>query len=133
MSRQSLSVFAVLSGVLLFGPSAATEDEFAGLLDPTRPLADFTVAPAPASEGAAQGFDSPRDFVVSSILVRQGLRLAVVNAQRVGVGDVVGGARVRAIEASGVLLEVNGETHKVKLHQRVIKTPVTGRTGNDGQ
>lgn len=85
----------------------------APLSDPTRPEVALPVADPekPATHTLA----------LHAILHGEGRRLAVVNGQRVDVGDVVDGARVLAIEADHVRLRRDGETLVIELVSPVFK------------
>ena len=105
---------------------AGPVDPFAGLADPTRPLIE-AAPPAPEEDeapGLAQSLlDRLNGFELTSVLIRPGLRLAVINSERVAIGDRVGSARVAAIEPGLVVLEMNGERRELRLHRGSIKTP----------
>ena len=51
--------------------------------------------------------------------------LAVINDERVTIGDVVGGATVVSIDRSGVMLSINGEERRVSLYEDGLKVPAT--------
>ena len=68
------------------------------LRDPTRPYV--------ASEGSVAG--TPR-FAVNAIIVSTERRVAIVNGRRVGVGAVVDGATVIAIEKDHLILDKDGK------------------------
>ena len=74
----------------------------ADLEDPTRPA---VALPAPAPAGAPP---APAPLALTSVWVSPRGRVAVIDGQRVGVGDRLHGARVVAIELSGVRLRGEG-------------------------
>lgn len=119
-----LVIAAVMLPGLLSIPvwAAGTDDEL--LVDPTAPL----FAPTGDTTGgellpALAGFVR---FELSSILIREDDRVAVVNAQRVRVGDSIGSARVTAIDPGSVTIRVDGEQQTLQLYRDSIKTLVKG-------
>jgi hypothetical protein len=108
---------------------AATRDDVL-LIDPTAPL-----VAVPAQEGAEAGaggglfgglLSGFGGYRVTSILIRAEDRIAVVNDQRVRVGDSLGNARVIAIEPGSVTLDIAGESRELQVHENSIKTLVKG-------
>jgi MSHA biogenesis protein MshK len=88
----------------------------AGLSDPTRP-----------PEGGAEVVEPAPDTGsgrLQSILVSESRRLAVIDGQRVGVGDRIGTARVLRIERDSVLLEDAEGTWMLSFGGGLEKTPV---------
>jgi hypothetical protein len=51
--------------------------------------------------------------------------MAVVNSERVTIGDSIGGASVVAIDRSSVTLSINGEERRISMYGEGIKTPVS--------
>lgn len=94
------------------------------LVDPTRPL--FVVD----SEGTSTEVLAMINNVVPSSydlsFIRAGNSpIAVINSERVTVGDLIGGATVISIDRSSVTLEINGSEQVVSLYGDSIKTAVT--------
>lgn len=131
--------FQVLSAAhTVFG--ATQNDEV--LVDPTLPLAVVMDASGEGEEGAeagvAAGFSLGfpgaggllsgmfTSYELSSVLIRGDSRIAVINEQRVRVGDSVGNARVTAIEPDKVSLNVDGQIQTLELYGNSIKTLVKG-------
>ncbi len=79
---------------LLLGTAAQARD----FVDPTRPYA----APVPIRAAIA------KSFVVNAIFVSSHRQIAVINGQRVAVGDTVDGATVTRIERNLITLDANG-------------------------
>ena len=101
--RNRYSLLAVLVA-LLFGPLLASGQEL--LRDPTRPYSAkpvATTATGTATATAATGFR------VTAIFTSEKRRIAVVNGQRVGEGDLVDGATVVEILADALRLNVQGK------------------------
>lgn len=123
-NRKLLLLLAVLPGALF-----AASDDLQTLPDPTRPvLYDFQAAAA--SGNLLDSFFTPTaSYTLSSVLIREQARIAVVNGKRVQVGDDVDGARVQRIDPAGVILDQNGEQITLALYASSIKTLVN----NDGQ
>ena len=94
-------------------------------VDPTRPLFEFNTS----GEETSGVLDLIRNVVPSSYdlsFIRSGNSpIAVVNSERVTVGDMVGGAEVMAINRNSVTLSVNGEEQTISLYGDSIKRPVT--------
>ncbi len=99
--RNRYSLLAVLVA-LLFAPLLASGQEL--LRDPTRPYFAKPVATTgTATATAATGFR------VTAIFTSEKRRIAVVNGQRVGEGDLVDGATVVEILADALRLNVQGK------------------------
>lgn len=101
MSSRPLTAIAL--GLLLAGPACAAGAPLEGA-DPMRPPG------APAA-----GTSRAPSWTLSSTLVGDGRRLAVVNGRLVGVGDRVDGARVIDIDPRRVRLAVDGRAFDVPL------------------
>jgi hypothetical protein len=111
--------------VLVYVQAATLQDEL--LVDPTAPL--IPVAGADNTDSGINLNDLLTAFIgyeLSSILIRENDRVAVINSQRVRVGERVGNARVTAIEPGSVTLNVDGELQTLQLYQKSIKTRVKG-------
>lgn len=94
------------------------------LVDPTRPL--FIVESGSASTDVLAMINNvvPSSYDLS--FIRAGNSpIAVINSERVTVGDLVGGATVISIDRSSVTLEINGSERVVSLYGDSIKTAVT--------
>lgn len=122
--KQLMIVLILLSVLVAFYARGAEEV----LIDPTAPL---FVLPA---EGEGLGIDFMNQFPalfegfeLSSILIRENDRVAVINEQRVRVGDTIGIARVTAIEPRHVTLNVDGEIQTLELYESTVKTLVKGK------
>ena len=103
----SLAACAAALSVLLLWPSAAGAD--AALRDPTRPPL------RPDAPAADRKVDSRAPLDLSAVFVAKGKRAAIVNAERVGVGDVIQGARIVAIERGRVVLVREGARIELEL------------------
>lgn len=127
--RNVLRSIAVFCMLFLAGGlhTASTDDEL--LVDPTVPLS-IAVAPQPGNDSGSSLFGFFDAVVASyelkSVLVRPSGSFAVINGQRVRVGDNVGAARVTRIESDHVMLNVNGRTERLELYGSSIKTLVKG-------
>lgn len=123
---------ALMAGIALGAPQ---DDEL--VVDPTVPL-EVAFSPGDAASisnavdsgsifdifgGIGEAFTS---YELSSVLIRAQDRIAVINEERVRVGDKVGSAVVASIEADHVTLNVDGEIETVKLYENSIKTRVKG-------
>ncbi|TGG92350.1 hypothetical protein E4656_12795 [Natronospirillum operosum] len=92
------------------------------LSDPMRPTPSQqaidalpTTPGAPAAE-AEPAFD-PAQYQVQQIYRMASIRRAQINGQWLTVGDPLGEAEVIAIEEAEVLLDVDGETHTLRLQR----------------
>jgi predicted HAD superfamily phosphohydrolase len=95
------------------------------LRDPTRPL--FVRAQETSSGEVLSMIRNvvPASYDLSFVRASSSSPIAVINSERVTVGDVIGGATVVAIERSSVTLSVNGEERVITLYDQSIKSPVT--------
>jgi MSHA biogenesis protein MshK len=93
----------------------------AELVDPTRPPqvreGDVELTP----EGVFQP-----TYVLSSILISQERRIAIVNGVRVKPGDAIGNGRVLEISPRGVRIDSDGEVLELKL-RIPVKIASTGQ------
>ena len=99
--RKRARQFAVVALTLATGLCLADE----ALRDPTRP---YTAAQQRAAT-------SPR-FVVNAIIVSDDRRVAIVNGRRVGVGSLLGGARVISIDKDQLILDLDGKRVTARLN-----------------
>lgn len=94
------------------------------LRDPTRPL--FVRAQETSGEVLNMIRNVvPASYDLSFVRASSSSPIAVINSERVTVGDVIGGATVVAIQRSSVTLSVNGEERVITLYDQSIKSPVT--------
>ncbi len=101
--RNRYSILTVLVA-LLFGPLLASGQEL--LRDPTRPSSAKPVATTATGTGTAT---AATGFRVTAIFSSEKRRIAVVNGQRVGEGDLVDGATVVEILANALRLNFQGK------------------------
>ncbi len=101
--RNRYSILTVLVA-LLFGPLLASGQEL--LRDPTRPSSAKPVATTATGTGMAT---ATTGFRVTAIFTSEKRRIAVVNGQRVGEGDLVDGAIVVEILADALRLKFEGK------------------------
>ena len=111
-NTRAAPVVVLLCAGLASGVRGATPDDEL-LVDPTVPLGltfrgnvDDSAA---GEEGLFGLFGAITSYELSSVLIRSGDRIAVINAQRVRVGDKVDSAVVASIEPDDVTLNVGGE------------------------
>jgi hypothetical protein len=101
-------------------------DVLEGLSDPTVPLmGNLTPADLPAEGGSLLDdlMGVLKSYTVSSILVSDDRKIAIVNGTQVTEGSEIGDAKVVAIERASVTLEVDQELMKVFVAEGRIKTP----------
>jgi len=98
--RRIRVALALACGMLLACTQAAAAAEREGLRDPLRPpMAGAEAPPGP----------DPADWRLSSTLIAEGRRVAIINGRVVGAGQTVDGARVLEVGPGRVRLRV-GET-----------------------
>ena len=97
------------------------------LVDPTRPFT-FNVVGDDQNDFLDRFLDVlPSSFEVTFVRAGSSSSMAVVNDQRVTVGDVIGGAEVIAIDRSGVTLLIDGEERQIRLYGTNVKAPAIAR------
>ena len=125
--KQALIVLVLLSVLVVYAVHAAPADD-EDLVDPTQPLV-FGV-PAAQQEDKGSFFKdlqtAMQTYELNSVLIRSKDRIAVINKQRVRVGDMVGEAKVVNIEANSVTIEVNGISRELRLYNGSVKTLAGG-------
>lgn len=116
---------AVLSACVA---TAAAADVIDGeeLIDPTRPL---LVEQAVVEEDSGSLMDMFRaaastEFEVTFVRASSSSPMAIVNDQRVTIGDVISGATVVAIDRNSVTMEVEGLRQEISLYSTSVKSPV---------
>lgn len=123
MFRSCLSVI-LLAGVAQFVAADVIDGE--NLIDPTRPL--FFSLSGTAPEGVdVSGLISnvsASSWDVSFIRASGAKPMAVVNTERVTIGDLVGGAEVIEIDRNSVTLLVNDEETRVSIFDTALKSQV---------
>lgn len=126
MSRLLLLTISVMCPGLLLAQTESIDGET--LKDPTRPL--FFSQTATGVDDEVLDMISgviPSSYDVS--FIRAGSApMAVINNQRVSIGDEIGGAKVVAIDRSSVTLSVNDEERRVSLFDTSVKVPRPGVT-----
>lgn len=93
--------------------------------DPTRPLFVRTQQVADGEVLSMIRNVVPSSYDLSFVRASSSSPIAVINSERVTIGDVIGGATVVAIERSSVTLSVNGEERVISLYGESVKSPVT--------
>ena len=128
VSNAAHRILLMTTLLLSFGYVAAEVIDGEDLVDPTRPFA-FTALGVDTDTGFLDRFVTavPTSFEVTIVRASSSSPLAVVNNQRVTIGDSIGGALVIAIDRSGVTLLVNDEEIRVNLYNTNIKAPVVTR------
>jgi hypothetical protein len=119
----------VSAAALLLSAACLGAESLDGLVDPTAPInVNIALEDVAEVESDAFGFIMQvfESYTLNSVLIRSNDRIAVVNNQRVRVGGKVGAATVKSIDATGVLLDVNGETQSLSLYGEPVKTLIAG-------
>lgn len=111
---RAISILLLISGAHV-GAAVPTEDL---TVDPTAPLQQS------GNGNAATNTDQNAGYLLNSILVRGDVRVAVINSQRVRVGDSIGQATVTNITDDSVTLNVVGRVEVLQLRKSTIRTPI---------
>ena len=121
MSKRSIIALAVCTFSIC---DSALADLIDGeeLRDPTRPI--FVAAESRSDDDVLQIIRNviPASYDVSFIRASSTAPMAVINSERVSIGDTIGGATVVAIERSSVTLSVNGEERIISLYGESVKS-----------
>lgn len=119
LTRQSLVVTGLMLVTFLsVVPARAELVNGEDLVDPTAPF----LLRADRNVPLLNAFTSFNSYEVSSILIRPNLKIAIVNSQRVRVGERVGNAEIIDIENDRVTISIDGEIRDVMLHQGSVKS-----------
>lgn len=105
-------VFLLLAAV--WGPTMAAPE----LDDPMRPPTAIPQVPVTAKKDV--------QFYLSSTLIAEGRRIAVINGKKVSVGDRINGARVEEIMPARVKLRLAGKIRDIHLLPLTVKRPSNG-------
>ena len=127
---QDLSVFRKIAVtgfvVSLFGSTQLFADVIDGedLVDPTRP---FSIEETDDSSLVQELIRTvvPASYDVSFIRAGSKSPMAVINQQRVSIGDVIGGAEVKKIDRDVVTLLIGNEEKRVSLYDVSVKAAST--------
>ncbi|NEZ03706.1 hypothetical protein G4Y73_05995 [Wenzhouxiangella sp. XN201] len=103
-----MRMITLLSAMILSSTVLANID------DPTRPMSEVEIR-AWLDQSAGKESERP-GLRLQSILLSDSRQLAIINGQRVAVGDQIENARVQAIEPGRVRLERDGETILLELN-----------------
>lgn len=125
----SLYMLLMLAGVSAGAGPTATAEAADVLVDPTRPRG----WQAPAARPEGQGESAAVPLKLQGTFRAAGRRSAVINGQRVAVGDRVSGAEVVEIGKDRVVLEVDGDTVELARKVPAIKVPVDIRKTADSR
>jgi MSHA biogenesis protein MshK len=99
---------------------AATGLAYAQTLpDPTRPPAGFNLAVGAAAPAQA----APDPLVLESVLIHPDTRIAIINGERLRLGQKIRGLRLVRIADSEVVLLEGSERRTLKLYPGVRKKP----------
>lgn len=116
-------VFIIVLMLALPLPGIAEVIDGEDFTDPTRPLF-LGPASGAASDIDVSAFISnviPSSWDVSFIRASGSAPMAVVNNERVTIGDSVGGAQVVEIDRNGVTLLINEEERRISIFDTAIK------------
>ena len=114
-----------IASLLLVGCQVAVADVIDGeeLIDPTRPLF-FSTTSSLGSDVDVSGFISnviPSSWDVSFVRASGSSPMAIVNNERVTIGDTVGGAEVIEIDRNSVTLLINDEERRISIYDTAFK------------
>jgi hypothetical protein len=108
------------AAVLLCLAAAAQGMESAGGRDPTLPPAQFN---APAVAAAASSAASAAD-ITPIVIMSEGRYYVMDRGRRLGVGDLLGTARIARIDDNGVWLREADSLEQIPLHGTVVRKAV---------
>lgn len=112
-------ILALLSAAPLLRADMIDGEELA---DPTRPLAVNMVRSGAGEIAGVVSRVPATGFEVTFVRAGSSSPMAVINNQRVTLGDVVGGATVIAIDRSAVTLSIDDEERRVSLFTTNVKS-----------
>lgn len=116
--------FVLMLVLLAAAPVSAGVIDGEELVDPTRPLF-YTQRSTTDSDSAVTAMINrilPSSFDLSFIRLGGSGAMAVINDQRVGIGDSIGGAEVVAIDRSSVTLSINNQEQRIGLYDTDVKS-----------
>ena len=113
-----IPAFFLLCCLCVASVFAGDSDNVEYLIDPTRPLFQSQTGQQVVNTNVEK---REQAYQLSSILIRENSRLAVINARQVQVGDQVSGAEVISIENDRVTLDINGQEKVIELYGQSIK------------
>lgn len=121
MFRSCFTVI-LLAGAAQFATADVIDGE--NLIDPTRPLffSRGDTAPAGVDVSGLISNVSASSWDVSFIRASGAVPMAVVNSERVTIGDLVGGAEVIEIDRNSVTLLVNDEETRISIFDTALKS-----------
>ncbi len=99
---------AALAAAISWSPASSRAQ---GLYDPMQP-------PALAAPAAAEGEKAP-GLVLQSIILSKGRRIATIDGKPMKVGDIIGAAKIVAIDPASVTLREGNSTRVLELYQGV--------------
>ncbi len=118
---RKLSLLGLSVAVLCSGQVSADVIDGEELVDPTRPLSLGIVDDNSLVQDLIRNV-VPASYDLSFIRAGSTSPMAVINRQRVTIGDIIGGATVKAIDRSGVTLLVGDEERRISLYDVSVKT-----------
>lgn len=129
MSEPSTTLASLYMLMLLAGGAGSTApaEPSGALVDPTQPQG--WQAPAATADGETE--PAAAVFKLQGTFNVAGRRSAVINGQRLAIGDLVSGAEVIEIGRDRVVLEVDGESMELVKSLPTIKAPVDIRKTAD--
>ncbi len=116
--------FLLMLVLLAAAPASAEVIDGEELVDPTRPLF-YNQRSSTDSDSAVTAMINrilPSSFDLSFIRLGGNSAMAVINDQRVGIGDSIGGAEVVAIDRSSVTLRINNQEQRISLYDTDVKS-----------
>ncbi|MDK1025184.1 MAG: hypothetical protein QGD92_13250 [Gammaproteobacteria bacterium] len=103
--------------MIVTGSMTATAESPHGLVDPTRPLGDLTTWQRVQS-----------DLILTSVLITEKNRVAVINGVRVVEGQEIDDAEVVSIQPGRVILLRGDRSQELKVHQYNVKHSAVKRS-----
>ncbi len=106
----------ITAGLLLAGTAAASDSA----RDPMQPPPAQRPAAAPGSGNLADA----APVVARHLMVIDGVRYVIADGRRLGVGDLLGGARIERIDDSAIVVRHGRQLQRLPLFAGVVKRPV---------
>jgi hypothetical protein len=111
--------------LILFMQTSIADDRFGDLVDPTAPIA-FGLSGITDEKGMPDvdsyvSFTGQKSYSLSSVLIMQARKYAVINGQMVEEGQLIGAALVKEIDRNGVTLEQGQRINRLTLHAGTVR------------
>ena len=123
MFNRLLNKALLMSGMMAAAQLSAEIIDGEEFVDPTRPLM-MTASRGNVDSSVTEMIRNvvPASYDVSFVRASSTSPIAVINDQRVTIGDEIGGATVVAIDRNGVTLSINDQERRISVFTTNIKS-----------